>query len=137
MKASDPSFEVRSAEAPDVFGLCRRAAGIPLALELAATWLPLVNIGDIPRLEHAHAVEASVTATPHHVSMADAINRSLAVLSVRDRLAFDQASIFSGSFDINAFCWVCQQGRDRQGPSPRSPVWLRPRWCRPSATRLA
>ena len=112
-RAADPSFDVRSREASDVISLCRRAGGIPLALELAATWLPLVNPDDIPRLEHAHHVGVGATATPHHVSMANAIDRSLSTLSARDRLAFDKAAIFSGSFDADAFDSVCLPERDR------------------------
>ncbi len=113
VRSSDPSFEIQPGQASDVVALCRRAAGIPLALELAATWLPLVNMGDIPRLERANDAEGHVRSTPHHVSMANAIDRSLAALSADNRRAFDTAAIFAGSFDIDAFWSVCLHDRER------------------------
>jgi predicted ATPase/DNA-binding winged helix-turn-helix (wHTH) protein len=40
-RASVPSFQIEDANAADVSEICRRAAGIPLALEIAAARLPM------------------------------------------------------------------------------------------------
>lgn len=101
---------------PQLKEICRRAAGIPLALELMASWVPalsLENVGDMTLAPAAHTI---ARPTPHHGSLAEAIDWTLDRLAPSTAGAFAAASVFAGSFEIEGFTEVCLAPADRAEP---------------------
>ena len=80
-------------------------AGLPLAIELAASWLKGLTIAHI-----AHAMQRNLdflaTTTRNieerHRSMRAVFDQSWALLSERERQIFAQLSVFPGSFGGDA-----------------------------------
>ena len=75
VRAVDPSFQIGPANAADVVAIIMRLDGLPLALEIAAPWLPLLSAaGLLARLDHPLDVSSRTTsADPRHRSMRDTI----------------------------------------------------------------
>lgn len=111
--AMDRSFSIGPANVQKVTELCRRTAGIPLALELAASWVPSLSLDEIGALGLEEVGNRALPSTPHHESLAVAIEWSLNTLASTDRALFDAAAIFAGSFDFDAFRHVCLDGNPR------------------------
>lgn len=98
----------------DLIRLCRRTGGIPLALELAARWVPWVGLREAADLGFEAAPTQADPTTPHHVSLAQAIDWSVEVLASSDRDAFRSASAFMGTFTLDGFWRVCLPDHSRR-----------------------
>lgn len=88
-----------------VLRICRLVEGMPLAIELAATWMNVLSPAEI-----AHEIEASLDiltserrdAAPGQQSMRTAIARSWTLLDRKQQLAFRRLTIFRGGFTRDA-----------------------------------
>jgi predicted ATPase/DNA-binding CsgD family transcriptional regulator len=95
-----PHFEVAN-EHEAVIRICEMTAGLPLAIELAASWLKGSGCAHI-----AHEIQRNLdflsTTThnvePRHRSMRAVFDRSWALLSDNERLIFARLSVFAGGF---------------------------------------
>ncbi|MDX1450392.1 MAG: BTAD domain-containing putative transcriptional regulator, partial [Acidimicrobiia bacterium] len=82
--AVDRSFRVRDSDPALLAELCRRTDGIPLAIELAASWLPTIGVEDASRL--ASGVDpGELVHEDGHGPLHAAVDWSLALLSERGR----------------------------------------------------
>jgi DNA-binding SARP family transcriptional activator len=84
--------------------ICRLLAGIPLAIELAVTWLSLLNPEAIANdLAHSlHLLETNEQQVPErHRSMRIVMEKSWQLLSPEEQRVLKTLTIFSGSFSKN------------------------------------
>jgi predicted ATPase/DNA-binding SARP family transcriptional activator len=96
--AVQPGFDALGA-APAVARICRRLEGLPLALELAASWLRLMPAGQIAaELDGGGALLEQGGAE----GLAPLFERSWALLTAAEREAQARLSVFHGSFTREA-----------------------------------
>ncbi|AJF64182.1 ATP-binding protein [Streptomyces vietnamensis] len=90
--------------------LCRRLDGIPLALELAASRLPLLSVEQmLHRLDDRFRLLADGErgALPRHQTLRTAIGWSHELCTPEERLLWARLSVFAGPFDLEAVEYVC------------------------------
>jgi predicted ATPase/DNA-binding SARP family transcriptional activator len=88
---------------PTVLDICRRLDGLPLAIELAASTLQLVSLGELH--EHVRRRPCSIERPPtvtRHRSLRAAMTWSYDLLSPAARALLPRLSIFCSSFDLDA-----------------------------------
>jgi predicted ATPase/DNA-binding CsgD family transcriptional regulator len=89
-------------EQSSVIRICRLVGGLPLALELAATWLKTLTCGDIAReiQYNLDFLAASTRNIPErHRSMRAVFDHSWELLTAEERAVFKKLSIFRGGFE--------------------------------------
>ncbi|MFB6286310.1 MAG: tetratricopeptide repeat protein [Candidatus Bipolaricaulia bacterium] len=100
-----PDFRLTDANAAAVARICRASEGIPLAVELAVTWLRVLSVGEIA--ERLGADPDLLTAQtrdvpPRHRSMRAVFEHSWNLLSERSQALFRRLSVFRGGFTRKA-----------------------------------
>jgi len=108
--AALPSFTLTGAGAADVVQICRRLDGVPLAIELAAAWVKLLQVKQIAaRLDDVFRLltGGSRTAPPRHQTLRATLDWSYALLSEPERTLFCRLGVFAGSFSMEAAEQVC------------------------------
>lgn len=105
--AVDPEFRLGPSNSAAVVDVCMRSGGIPLAIELAATWEPYVSLSDVVGLALEPRVGSMGGDDGSKASLAKTIDRSVEVLTQEEQHVFDTASVFSGTFDLDALHAVC------------------------------
>ena len=111
-RAVDRTFRLTPETAPAVAELCRRAGGIPLALELAARWVPALGLGDIAEMLADEPPGTAASAVDHHRSVTAAIEWSMALLPPEDRQLFIRTAVFNGRFGLDDIRAVCVPGHE-------------------------
>jgi tetratricopeptide (TPR) repeat protein len=106
-ESADRSFRARDADPAQLAALCRRTDGIPLAIELAATWLPSIGVDEVIDLAGDPAPGAFGGLDSHHRSLRHAVDWSFGLLTESDQRLVAAASVFRGSFVLDAFRAVC------------------------------
>ncbi len=99
-----PNFDLAN-EQESVIRICIMTAGLPLALELAATWLKGSSTAQIAREIQSKLDFLSTNMRnieERHRSMRAVFDQSWRLLSETERLVFARLCIFSGSFDVTA-----------------------------------
>ena len=99
-----PDFTL-SAEWPEVVRICRLLEGMPLGIELAATWVSMMPCAEIVR-ELARGLDL-LSTTLHdvparHRSLEAVFDHSWQLLSEAERAVFKKLSVFRGGFDRQA-----------------------------------
>ena len=102
-RAIDRSFRVDEVSLDSLVTLVRHTDGIPLALELAASWLPSIGVEEAIGVVGIPAPDAMDDLDDHHQSMRSAVDWSFALLASEDRPLAAAASVFNGSFVLDAF----------------------------------
>ncbi len=105
-----PSFKLSEENAATVEQICRRLDGIPLAIELAAARVKLLDLGQIAaRLDDSlHLLtRGSPAAAPRHQTMRAALDWSYQSLQPREQLFFQRLAVFAGGFTLEAAEAVC------------------------------
>jgi predicted ATPase/class 3 adenylate cyclase len=92
-------------DAADVATICRRLDGLPLALELAAAWVPVLSLKQVvTQLDDGLALlrrdEGGHVA--RHRTMRGALEWSYQLLSSPQQLAFARLSVFVGGFTLES-----------------------------------
>jgi predicted ATPase/DNA-binding SARP family transcriptional activator len=99
-----PEFSL-SAEWPEVARICRLLDGMPLGIELAATWVSLMSCAEIFE-ELARGLDLLSTAMhdvpARHRSMEAVFDHSWQLLLEAERAAFKKLSVFRGGFGRQA-----------------------------------
>jgi len=99
-----PDFELAN-EHESVIRICEMTAGLPLAIELAASWLKGLTASQIA-LEMRHNLDFLSTTTRNveerHRSMRAVFDQSWKLLPENERVIFAGISVFRGSFDNGA-----------------------------------
>ena len=96
-------------ETAAVVEICRRLDGLPLAIELAAARMRVMNAVEVVRrLDGGRLLSGrSRDALPHHTSIEATIDWSYRLLTPGERALFVRLSVFAGGFDLEAAHGVC------------------------------
>jgi predicted ATPase/DNA-binding CsgD family transcriptional regulator len=103
-RRAQPAFDLAS-EHEAVIRICMMTAGLPLALELAASWLKGLHAAHIVQAMHRNLDVLSTTTRnveTRHRSMRAVFDQSWALLSENERLIFARLSVFRGGFASDA-----------------------------------
>jgi tetratricopeptide (TPR) repeat protein len=120
-------FELTSANAEVVASICRNLDGMPLAIELATTWLRTLTPAQLAaRLDDRFALltGGSRTALPRHQTLRAVVDWSWDLLSERERVLTRRLAIFPGGATLSAAerACACQPGLREASPLPASAV---------------
>lgn len=100
-----PDFDPTPAETAAILHICRALQGMPLALEIAATWTRLMDCQAIAQ-EIGHSLDFLVSpardAPERHRSVRAVFEHTWRLLTPEERTALAQASVFRGSFTLDA-----------------------------------
>jgi predicted ATPase len=105
-----PTFTVTPQHVPLVVQLCQRLAGLPLALELAATRIKVLSVAQIAaRLEDRFRLltGGSRTALPRHQTLRATMDWSYDLLTEPERTVWRRLSVFAGGWTLEAAESVC------------------------------
>ncbi|MFN8516535.1 MAG: BTAD domain-containing putative transcriptional regulator [Chloroflexia bacterium] len=103
--ARQADFIVTAATAPAIIAICQRLDGIPLAIELAAAWVPQLQVTEIAeRLGNALPMltGGSRLATSRQRTLRGALDWSYRLLSPAEQRQLRQLSLFVGGFTLAA-----------------------------------
>jgi predicted ATPase/DNA-binding CsgD family transcriptional regulator len=89
----------------EIIRICQLVEGMPLGIELATTWLKLLDCGEI-----ANRIEGSIDflATRHqdissrHRSLRAVFEQSWSLLTIEEQAIFQRLAVFRGGFDMRA-----------------------------------
>ncbi|MBP63418.1 MAG: hypothetical protein CMJ62_17995 [Planctomycetaceae bacterium] len=104
-RAAKPDFELMANNAAAVNQIVRRLDGIPLAIELAASRVKLMQpAGIASRLDDSFKILSGgpVDALPHHQTIERAIDWSYDMLDPDQQMLFRQVSVFRSEFTLEA-----------------------------------
>ncbi|GAB2837532.1 LuxR family transcriptional regulator [Actinoallomurus bryophytorum] len=107
-KAASAAFAITAENGPQVALLCRRLAGIPLAIELAAVRvrsLPLEQI--VSRLNDRFAAGTSRATPPRQRTLRAAIDWSFDLCAPAEQTMWARMSVFAGGFELEDAEQVC------------------------------
>jgi len=115
-----PGFALDADNAAPIAMICRRAAGIPLAIELAAARLPSLSVEELARGMEEQLELLTVgsrAADPRQQTLNATLEWSYRLLAEPEQAALRRATVFPGSFNLPAAEAVIGQG-----PADRSRV---------------
>lgn len=96
-----PDFRLLEGEAAHLLRICRLVEGMPLGLELAASWAGLLPLSEIAA-EISHSLDLLATELQdvprRHQTMQAALDVSWRRLNSQQQRAFQQLTVFSGGF---------------------------------------
>jgi predicted ATPase/class 3 adenylate cyclase len=101
----EPGFTLGDQERAEALRICRLVAGMPLGIELAASWVAMLSCTEIAdEIErNIDFLATSMRDVPErHRSLRAAFDQSWRLLSAEHQRAFAQLSVFRGSFDREA-----------------------------------
>jgi len=104
-QAANPGFQLTLSNAVSVNQIVRRLDGIPLAIELAASRVKLLQPAEIAgRLTESFKILTGgpLDALPHHQTLERAIDWSYDMLDPEQQTLFRQLSVFRGGFSLPA-----------------------------------
>lgn len=109
-RAVRPEIELTPQNAPVLAQICQRLDGIPLAIELAAARTQVLSVEQIAaRLDDRFRLLTwgSRTALPRQQTLSATLTWSHELLSEPERALFRRASVFAGSWTLEAAEEVC------------------------------
>lgn len=95
-------FELDDANLPAVLQICRLVGGIPLALEIAASWVRYLSCQEIADELASSLKLLSTTDSPHQQSIRNVLDYSWSMLLDEEQLAFRQLAVFRGEFSASS-----------------------------------
>jgi predicted ATPase/class 3 adenylate cyclase len=117
-RLASPGFTVTESNAAVVAQVVNRLDGIPLAIELAASRLRMMDIEQIAqRLSDAFRLltGGSRTALPRHQTLRAMIDWSYNLLSEPERVLLRRLSVFAGGWRLQAAELVCSDANGSDG----------------------
>ncbi|WP_407952132.1 BTAD domain-containing putative transcriptional regulator [Plantactinospora sonchi] len=113
-RAVEPGFTVDRANTDTIATICRRLDGVPLALELAASRLPVLDPGELAaRLDDRFRLLSSGrrTAPPRQQGLRAMIDWSWELLSPPERAVLRRLAVFADGATLAAAEQVCAGGQ--------------------------
>lgn len=111
--AANSAFVFGERDAWAVARLCQQLDGIPLAIEMAATWVDVLTVQEIlERLSERFQLLTSGhrVALPRHQTLKTAMDWSYELLSPPERVLLSRLSVFAGGGTLDAVETVCAGG---------------------------
>jgi predicted ATPase/DNA-binding CsgD family transcriptional regulator len=112
-QALDPEFALTGTNAQTIMSICQRLDGLPLAIELAASWVSVLSPGALlAQLENRLALPSGEFpgAPPRQRSLRDTIAWSYGLLSASSQTLFRRIAVFSGGCSLDAVMEICGDG---------------------------
>lgn len=109
--AKAPSFSLTEANAPWVAKICRRLDGIPLAIELAAARLKVLNAEHLYTLlsdRFRILARTGLHKADRHVTLEAVIEQSYDPLSPEEKAVLQRVGLFSGGWSLETAEVVCE-----------------------------
>jgi predicted ATPase/DNA-binding SARP family transcriptional activator len=108
--AVEPSFDLDDDHEATVIEICRRVDGIPLAIELAAARVRSMTVADIAHhlVARFRLLRGGPAAEQRHRTLHAAVQWSYDLLDDRQRVLFEELSVFRGGFTIAAVAAICR-----------------------------
>jgi predicted ATPase/DNA-binding CsgD family transcriptional regulator len=106
-----PDLDLSEGTLRDIVQVCRLVEGLPLGVELAATWVDVLSPREIVgEIQHSiDILRAEVRGVPlHQISVRAAFDRSWDALNDVQRQAFRRLAVFRGGFTRHAACSVAE-----------------------------
>ena len=113
---AQPRFSVTKVNAPAIAQICYRLDGIPLAIELAAARVKVLDVEQIARrLDDRFSLltGGSRTSLPRHQTLRATIDWSYDLLSDQEKILFCRLSVFAGGWALEAAEQVCVMEEDK------------------------
>lgn len=104
-RRSKPGFELTDQNLPWVVRICESVQGMPLAIELAAAWVEMLDVNEISDEidQSLDFLESELRDMPdRHRSIRSVFDYSWELMSEDERQSFVQLSIFRGGFHRDA-----------------------------------
>jgi predicted ATPase/DNA-binding CsgD family transcriptional regulator len=108
-----PEFALTSANARSIVSICQRLDGLPLAIELAASWVPVLSPSALlAQLEFRLALPSggSLGTPQRQRSLRDTIAWSYGLLSAPSQTLFRRIAVFNGGCSLDAVKEICRDG---------------------------
>lgn len=105
-----PGFRLTAANRASVARLCRRLDGLPLAIELAAVRMRVLDVDQLlARLDDRYRLltGGSPAVLPRHQTLRAAVDWSHELCDEREQTVWARLSVLAGSFDLEAAEAVC------------------------------
>jgi len=105
-----PSFQITPGNAAHILNICKRLDGIPLALELAAARLDVLNTEQLAaRLENIFRIliGGARTVLPRHRTLHATIDWSYQLLNEKEQTLLRRLSVFAGDWGLEGAEEVC------------------------------
>ncbi|WP_426568845.1 ATP-binding protein [Streptomyces canus] len=118
-----PGFRLTAANRASVARLCRRLDGLPLAIELAAVRMRVLDVDQLlRRLDDRYRLltAGSPTVAPRHQTLRAAVDWSHDLCGEVEQLVWSRLSVLAGSFDLETAEAVC--GGPGRAPAPATPA---------------
>lgn len=109
-KSALPGFKIDATNSDSIFQICQRLDGIPLAIELAAARVSVLQASQIAaRLDRVFRLltGGSRTAMPRHQTLEATIDWSYQLLSQGEQNLFERLAVFAGGWTLEATDAVC------------------------------
>jgi predicted ATPase/DNA-binding XRE family transcriptional regulator len=114
-RAVAPDFAISPNNAGDVAAICWRLAGLPLALELAAAMVRLLEPAALlARLDRALSTAWIRDLPERQRTMRSTLDWSHDLLTEKERMLFRRLSVFTGGFTLEAAEETCAFGKIAQ-----------------------
>ncbi|MCU0497726.1 MAG: NB-ARC domain-containing protein [Anaerolineae bacterium] len=100
-----PDFRITSSNMPEVIAICRAVAGMPLGIELAASWLQMLSPREIATEigKNLDFLETGARDVPErHRSLRAVFESSWNRLTPESQTVLNQLSVFRGGFRLEA-----------------------------------
>jgi predicted ATPase/DNA-binding SARP family transcriptional activator len=106
-----PDFQLTQGNAEGVAEICRRLDGIPLAIEIAAAWAPVLRLSQIADriLMGENLASRSKDSEGRHRSLRAAVEWSYELLTPDLQQFFAKLSVFRGGWTAGAAEIVCEE----------------------------
>ncbi|MGW6733191.1 LuxR C-terminal-related transcriptional regulator [Streptomyces sp. NPDC055013] len=117
-----PGFRLTAANRTAVARLCRRLDGLPLAIELAAVRMRVLDVDQLlDRLDDRYRLltGGSPAALPRHQTLRAAVDWSHELCTEREQLVWARLSVLAGSFDLETAEVVGAEGAAEEGSADR------------------
>lgn len=103
--ALDPAYRAADAQMPIVSRICRRLDGLPLALEIVASWASLLGLETVEaKLSHSHIdwAYARMTAPARHHNLRNTLDWSYTLLVPQEATLLRRLAVFAQDFTLEA-----------------------------------
>jgi predicted ATPase/DNA-binding CsgD family transcriptional regulator len=121
VRAVQPTFRLTPESGPPIAELCRRLEGMPLALELAASWLRDMTLDQVMQRLGTRRVYGPADEWPDGFArtLDSTIRASYELCSPEEQVLWGRLSVFAGGFDLDGAESVCAgQGMPVEGVLP-------------------
>jgi predicted ATPase/DNA-binding XRE family transcriptional regulator len=123
-QAASPAFAVTPDNVASIAAICRRVAGLPLALELAAVGTRFLDPAALlARLDRALSAGTVRDLPARQQTMVATLDWSHQLLSVAEAVLFRRLSVFTGDFTLEA-AEAVGTARDDDRPEARGDVFV-------------